>query len=151
MKPKRRVIMLSQQEKEIIKSTSQTLKQHGEDITKLFYQNMFKNDPEIKMLFDMDNQKSGEQPIKLAAALLTVSQNIDNLSSIMSAIDKISQVHVDAKIKPEHYPIVGKNLILTIQEFLDIDNNNEIIFAWSKAYTVLSQLFIEKESQLYKG
>ena len=54
--------MLNQKTIEIVKSTVPVLKEHGLEITKTFYKTMFTNNPEVKEMFNMDKQESGEQP-----------------------------------------------------------------------------------------
>ena len=54
--------MLNQKTIDIIKSTVPVLKEHGLEITKTFYKTMFANNPEVKEMFNMDKQESGEQP-----------------------------------------------------------------------------------------
>ena len=54
--------MLDQKTIDIIKSTVPVLKENGLEITTTFYKNMFANNPEVKPLFNMDKQNSGEQP-----------------------------------------------------------------------------------------
>ena len=71
--------MLDQKTIDIIKSTVPVLKTHGVEITTTFYKSMFEKNPEIKPLFNMDKQESGEQPKALAMAILASAQNIDNL------------------------------------------------------------------------
>ena len=58
--------MLNQKTIDIIKSTVPVLKEHGLEITKTFYKTMFTNNPEVKEMFNMDKQESGEQPKALA-------------------------------------------------------------------------------------
>lgn len=89
--------MLDQKTIEIVKSTVPALKEHGVEITKTFYKNMFANNPEVKPLFNMDRQVSGEQPKALAMVVLAAAQNIDNLESLLPAVRKIGEKHCDAK------------------------------------------------------
>ena len=110
--------MLSQKTIEIVKSTVPVLKEHGLEITKTFYKTMFTNNPEVKEMFNMDKQESGEQPKALAMTILAAAQNIDNLEVLLPAVKKIGNIHVNSNVKPEHYPIVGKNLLLAIKEVL---------------------------------
>ncbi len=70
--------MLSQKTIDIVKSTVPALKEHGLEITTTFYKTMFENNPEVKGMFNMDNQKSGLQPKALAMTILAAAQNIDN-------------------------------------------------------------------------
>ena len=110
--------MLDQKTIDIIKSTVPALKAHGLEITTTFYKNMFANNPEVKPLFNMDKQASGEQPKALAMTILAAAQNIDNLPAILPVVKKIGEVHCNSGIQAAHYPIVGKNLLLTIKEVL---------------------------------
>lgn len=143
--------MLNQKEIEIIKSCVPTLREHGVTLTTNFYNLMFKNNPEVKPLFNEDRQKSGQQAKALAMSLLAAAQNIDNLSAILPAVIKIGESHVNAGVKPEHYPIVGKNLLLALKETLGEAATDEVIDAWAKAYEIIAEIFIAEEDKIYKS
>ena len=129
--------MLSQKTIEIVKSTVPVLKEHGLEITKTFYKTMFTNNPEVKEMFNMDKQESGEQPKALAMTILAAAQNIDNLEVLLPAV------------KPEHYPIVGKNLLLAIKEVLGDAATEDVLNAWAEAYEVIAKVFIDVEKDMY--
>ena len=141
--------MLDQKTIDIIKSTVPVLKAHGLEITKTFYKNMFEQNPEVKPLFNMDKQESGEQPKALAMAILSVAQNIDNLDAIKPVVNRIGAIHCNAKVKPEHYPIVGKHLLGAIKEVLGDDATEEVIDAWAKTYGDIAEIFINNEKEIY--
>lgn len=143
--------MLDQQTINIIKSTVPALKVHGLDITKTFYKNMFEQNPEVAPLFDMKKQQSGEQPKALAMTVLAAAQNIDNLEAILPVVNRIAVRHCDCNIKEEHYPIVGKHLLVAIKEVLKDVATDEVLDAWAKAYEVIAQVFIEKEKEIYQS
>ncbi|MGL4107951.1 globin domain-containing protein [Clostridium sp. LP20] len=141
--------MLDERTKDIVKSTVPVLKEHGVAITSTFYKNLFENNPEVKPLFNMDRQASGEQPKALAMAVLAAAQNIDNLSAILPVVKKIAEKHCDVQVKEEHYPIVGATLLAAIKEVLGDAATDEIIDAWDKAYGVIAQVFIDVEKEIY--
>lgn len=141
--------MLDQKTIEIIKSTIPVLKEHGLDITTHFYKIMFANNPEVKGFFNMDKQASGEQPKALAMTVLAAAQNIDNLEALLPAVKKIGKRHVEVGILPEHYPIVGKNLLAAIKDILGDAATDEIMEAWGKAYGVIAEIFIQVEKEIY--
>ena len=141
--------MLSQNTIDIIKSTVPALREHGVEITTTFYKRMFENNPEIKAMFDMAKQESGEQPKALAMAVLAAAQNIDNLESILPAVKKMCKAHVNSNVKPEHYPIIGENLLSAIKEVLGDVATEEVLDAWSKAYEVIANIFIQIEKDMY--
>ena len=63
---------------------------------------------------------------------------------------KISQnLLFDSYVKPEHYPIVGKNLLLAIKEVLGDAATEEVLNAWAEAYEVIAKVFIEVEKDIY--
>ena len=141
--------MLSQKTIDIIKGTVPVLKENGLEITTTFYKTMFINNPETKEMFNMDNQKSGSQPKALAMTILAAAQNIDNLEVLLPTVKKIGQVHVDKNVKPEHYPIVGKNLLIAIKEVLGDAATDEVLNAWGEAYEVIAKIFIDVEKDIY--
>ena len=141
--------MLSQNTIEIIKSTVPVLKEHGVEITTTFYKNMFANHEEIKGMFNMAKQESGEQPKALAMTILAAAQNIDNLEAILPAVKKIGKSHVNTNVKPEHYPIIGQNLLAAIKEVLGDAATDEVINAWEEAYGVIAKVFIDIEKDMY--
>lgn len=143
--------MLDQKTIDIIKSTVPVLKEHGLEITTTFYKNMFKNNPEVKPLFNMDKQNSGEQPKALAMTILAAAQNIDNLEVLLPAVKKIAEVHCNSKVNEVHYPIVRSNLLATIKEVLGDAATDEVIEAWGKAYGVISKIFIDVEKEIYES
>ena len=142
--------MLDQKTIDIIKSTVPVLKEHGLEITTTFYKNMFANNPEVKPLFNMDKQASGEQPKALAMTILAAAQNIDNLEAILPAVKGMAKAHVNANVKPEHYPIIGENLLAAIKEVLGDAATEEILNAWAEAYEEIAKVFKQIEKDMYK-
>ncbi|MFQ8988425.1 MAG: globin domain-containing protein, partial [Intestinibacter sp.] len=68
---------------------------------------------------------------------------------ILPAVKKIGSVHVNSYVKPEHYPIVGKNLLLAIKEVLGDAATEEVLNAWAEAYEVIAKIFVEVEKDIY--
>jgi len=135
---------------EIIKATLPVVKEHGEAITKTFYKRMFQNHPELKNIFNMTHQITGHQPKALADAVYGAAANIEDFSQIIPVLERIGEKHRSLQIKPEHYPIVGENLLGAIKEVLGDAATNEIIDAWADAYGVISDVFIRMEDRMYK-
>lgn len=143
--------MLDQKTIDIIKSTVPVLKEHGLTITTTFYATMFEKNPEVKAFFNMDKQASGEQPKALAMTVLAAAQNIDNLPAILPVVKRIGEIHCDRNIQPEHYPIVGANLLNAIATVLGDAATPEILEAWGKAYGVIADVFIQVEQEIYES
>ncbi|MEG0278152.1 MAG: NO-inducible flavohemoprotein [Morganella sp. (in: enterobacteria)] len=132
----------------IVKSTAPLIAATGPKLTAHFYDRMFHQHPELKDIFTMSHQQSGAQREALFNAICAYAMNIDNPGVLSAAIEKIANKHVSLLIKPEHYPIVGENLLATIEELLN--PGEEVLAAWGKAYAVLADIFIQHEAGLYK-
>lgn len=132
----------------IIKSTAPALQKHGVEITTRMYERLFV-DPGIKALFDEAAHKSGEQPKRLAAAILAFANNVDRLDVIQTAVDNICARHVATKVKAEHYPAVAEALLPAIKDVLGEAATDEILEAWGQAYWYLADVMIEREKRLY--
>jgi hemoglobin-like flavoprotein len=139
---------LSEQTIAIVKSTAPILQVHGVAITTRMYERLFV-DPEIKALFDMAAQTSGEQPKRLAAAILAFAQNVDKLDVLKPAIERIAARHVATHIKPEHYPAVANALLPAIKDVLGDAVDDTVLNAWREAYWFLADVLKARESSLY--
>jgi nitric oxide dioxygenase len=132
-----------------VKLTIPLLESGGVAITDHFYQRMFTHNPELKNIFNMSNQKTGRQKTALFEAILAYAKNIDNLAVLKHAVERIAQKHTSFHIKPEHYDIVGLHLIETLRELLQDKFTKQVESAWTVAYGVLANVFINREEQLY--
>ncbi|WP_018619535.1 globin domain-containing protein [Spirosoma luteum] len=138
-------------QKQLIKATIPALKEHGVLLTTHFYQRLFTHYPNLKTVFDMANQESGRQPIALAAAVLAYAQHIDNPSVLEPALTRIGHKHTSLNIRPEHYPIVGEQLLASISEVLGEAATPQLLDAWAAAYGQLASLMIGIEAALYEA
>jgi nitric oxide dioxygenase len=142
--------MLNERTIAIVKSTAPILEQQGETLTRHFYKRMFSHNPEVAPFFNPANQTSGRQQRALAGAITAYAANIDNLEVLGGAVELIAQKHASLLIKPEHYPIVGENLLASIREVLGEGATDEVINAWAEAYGFLAEILIGRERQIYQ-
>jgi hemoglobin-like flavoprotein len=139
---------LSAETKAIVKSTAPAMQQHGLAITQRMYERLFV-DPNVKAMFDQAAQESGEQPRRLAAAILAYAQNIDKLEALTAPIMRMAARHVETGVKPEHYPLVANALLPAIRDILGEAATDEILTVWGEAYWALADILIGKEQALY--
>ncbi|MBS4218460.1 NO-inducible flavohemoprotein [Bacillus sp. FJAT-49711] len=141
---------LSKRTIDIIKSTVPALEVHGVQITSVFYKKMFSAHPELLNIFNHANQSQGRQQTALANMVYTAAKHIDQLENILPAVQQVAYKHRGLGVKPEHYPIVGKFLLLAIEEVLGEAATDEILEAWGEAYGFIAQAFIDLEDGLYE-
>lgn len=133
----------------IVKSTAPLLVQNGVAITTAMYERLFV-DAEIKALFDQAAQQSGEQPRRLAAAIVAFAQNVDNLPVLTNAIERMATRHVQTHVRAEHYPSVAAALLPAIRDVLgSAVATDEVLQAWGEAYGFLADVLIGREAEMY--
>lgn len=140
--------MLDAQTISTIKATIPALLATGPALTAHFYDRLFAHHPELKDIFNMSNQRNGNQREALFNAICAYAGNIENLPAILPAVEKIAQKHTSFAVQPEHYQVVGEHLLATLDEMLS--PGQEVLDAWGKAYGVLAGVFIKREEEIYE-
>lgn len=131
----------------LVKATVPALAEHGPVITAAMYKRLFQH-PEIAALFNQAYQKSGRQIHALGAAILAYAQNIENLTALGPAVERIAQKHIGYAILPGHYPYVATALLGAIEDVLGEAATPEILAAWGEAYWFLADILKGRERQI---
>ena len=138
----------------IIKATAPVLKEHGKAITQRMYEIAFDARPDARQLFAttwmVSSEEGRKQAGRLAGAVYAYAQHIDDLEKLVEAVEYIAQRHVDTKVLPETYPVIGQCLMAAIKDVLGDAATPEIIDAWQEAYDALADIFIQRERAIYK-
>lgn len=141
--------MLDAQQRALVKATAPTLAAHGVDLISHFYQRLFTHHPMLKEVFNQGHQQSGNQQQALAAAVLAYAENIDDPSVLLPAVQRIAHKHVSLGIRPEHYAIVGQQLLASMTDVLGEAATPQLLSAWGAAYGQLADLLVDVEKDLY--
>jgi len=135
---------------EIVKATAPALERHGVAITTAMYARLFEN-ADVAALFDRAAQDSGEQPRRLAAAILAYARNIDRLGNLGPAVQRMVARHVETGVKAGHYPLVAAALLPAIRDVLGADvATDAVLAAWGEAYWMLADILIAAEQEAYR-
>jgi nitric oxide dioxygenase len=107
----------------------------------LFYDRLFEVAPTVRAMFPADMT---EQRKKLMAMLAAVVNGLANLDSILPAASALAKRHVAYGARPEHYPVVGSALLLTLEKGLGEAWTSDVKEAWTAAYGTLSGYMISE-------
>ncbi len=136
---------LSKKSIDIVKKTAIPVAQNAQEITKLMYEILFNDYPEVLPIFentDLDQHK------KLAVAVASYAANIENLEVLDNTIEKIVSAHIKMKVKAHHYPMVGDSILKAIQEVLGDGATPDVIEGWREAYFYLADILMAKEKEM---
>lgn len=139
----------SEQARTIVKATAPAIEKHGVEITTAMYKRLFQNE-DVKAMFDQAAQESGEQPRRLAGAILAYAKNIDKLENLGPAVHRMVARHVETGVRAEHYPLVAQALLPAIRDVLGAEvATDEVLGAWGEAYWMLADILIAAEAEAY--
>ena len=105
----------------------------------IFYTKLFYHNPELRKLFSRDME---EQYKKLLDMLNTIITRLEKLDELKGDIVQMAERHVNYGVMPEHYNMVGKALLWTLQKTLGAEWNAELRAAWVNCYSILSGTMI---------
>ena len=141
--------MLTENQRSTIRATVPALQSHGEAITAHFYKTLFEAHPGLLNIFNKANQQPGGQAASLATSILMYAANIDHLERLGGMVERIAHKHGSMEVRPEHYPIVGHHLLLSIRAVMGEAATDEVLDAWGAAYGALADIFVQREKKLY--
>ena len=139
-------MLLTQQQIEIIQTTFAQVPD-ADALASRFYDRLFEIDPTTKPMFRGD---MAEQRKKLMQTLAVVVNNVDNLESLIPAIESLGQRHVDYGVTIQHWDSVGAALLWTLADAFGTAYTEEVNLAWSTAYAVIAQTAIAAAYPLVK-
>ncbi len=142
--------MLSTTARPLIEATVPVLLANGEAITRHFYGRMFGAHPELKNLFNLGNQATGDQAQALAGAVYAFAAHMDKPAVIGPVLDRIAHKHVSLGITPAQYSIVGRHLLAAIGEVLGSAITADIAAAWDEVYWLMATELVAREARLYQ-
>ena len=144
-------MFLSPHAEPVVRATAPVVAEHAVAITSRFYPAMLEAHPDLRNLFNMGNQASGEQRQALASAVVAYAVHLLDPAapSFQPVMQRIAHKHVSLGIRPEQYTIVGHHLMTAVAEVLGDAVTPEVAQAWDEVYWLFAAQLIAEEARLY--
>ena len=107
----------------------------AEAAAEMFYLHLFELDPTTKNMFKSNMKEQGEQ---LMAMIATAVTGLDDLDTLVPAVQALGVRHVGYGVVGKHYDTVGEALLWTLEQGLGEDFTPEVKDAWVVVYTLLA-------------
>jgi nitric oxide dioxygenase len=148
---RRGVMTLSPESESIVHATAGVVAQHADEITTLFYREMFAAHPELLRVFNRANQAIGEQPKALAASVVAFAVHLidPEAPDFTPIMQRIAHKHVSLGIQARQYTIVGHHLLDAVGVVLGDAVTPEVRAAWDEVYWLFGCSLIAEEAKLY--
>lgn len=106
----------------------------------LFYDRLFYMAPQTEKMFTTSREMQAQ---KLIGMVNLVIMRLDRIAELTDDIRQLAIRHVQYGTRPEHYELVGKALLWTLERGLGSDWSPELAEAWTKCYTLLASIMME--------
>ncbi len=135
---------MTPEQKRILRETWALVTPIADTAARLFYDRLFEVDPSARPLFkDTDMAAQRE---KLMATLSAVVDNLDDLESMVPAIEDLGRRHVGYGVTDAQYDTVGQALLWTLAQGLGAAWTPEAELAWTDAYTTVADIMRDAAS-----
>ena len=105
----------------------------------MFYSKLFFDNPELRKIFPEDMKS---QCRKLIDMLNTIVERLEKIDELKGDIVDMAKRHEGYGVKPQHYNMVGRALLWTLQKGLEKEWTEEVRSAWINCYAILSGTMI---------
>ena len=119
----------------LVKSTWRKVRPIRDTAAQLFYKKLFALDPGLQPLFTTDMKEQGQ---KLMAMISAAVNGLDDIETILPAVQDLGRRHVRYGVTKAHYDTVAAALLWTLEQGLGDAFTPQVRDAWTKAYTFLA-------------
>lgn len=109
-----------------------------------FYSKLFSDNPALKKMFPSNMEAQYHKLMDMIGIIVARLDRIDELSAELA---QMAQRHVQYGVRPDHYKLVGKALLWTLEQGLDSDWTLSVKEAWSKCYHTVADIMIKASEQ----
>lgn len=105
----------------------------------LFYRHLLADAPELRALFRGDLQQQGDKLMRMLGWLVA---RLDDLPTLLPALEDLGRRHADYGVQASHYDRVGAALLRTLAEGLGAQFTPATERAWTDTYQVIADTMI---------
>jgi hemoglobin-like flavoprotein len=126
---------MTPQQKEIVRTSFESLKEKKEVLAALLYKKLFELEPKSQALFRGD---MSEQRRKLMRMLQISVENLDNPAELQPMLFNLGQIHHSFGIEGHQFTSFGDAMMFAFKTILGKDFTPEVENAWKAVYLHLA-------------
>ncbi len=126
---------------ELLETSFTALEPQADILVERFYEELFRQYPEVKPLFENTDQEQQEK--KLLASLKLVVGSLRKPAKLKKALHEMGKRHKDYGVVEEYYPVVAKTLLGVMEELAGELWTDEVEEAWDQALNFVASTMLE--------
>lgn len=123
--------------KTLVQESWESVEPISEVAASLFYEELFRRDPSLQKLFRGDMRAQGKKLMSMIGAAV---KGLDDLGTLVPAVEALGRRHVGYGVRDEHYDTVGGALLATLEKGLGPAFTRDVRAAWTETYVTLASL-----------
>lgn len=131
--------MLSEDEIQLVQESYAKIYENGDSFSQLFYKNLFQIAPDLSRLFSSNIETQGRKFMEILSIVVLDLQDED---LIIPLIQEMGRRHVGYGTEKEHYEIVGRALVKTLEESLSSGFTEKEKAIWVRLYGLIANIMI---------
>src|SRR5699024_5341187 len=142
---------LSPDSEAAVAASAGVVAEHAEEITTVFYRDMFEAHPDLLNVFNVANQAVGEQPKALAASVVAFAVNLTDHDApdFTPIMQRIAHKSVTLCFLPRQYAIVGRYLPGAVGQVLADSVTRDFGAPCDAVHWLFATTVIAEEAKLY--
>ena len=126
---------------DLLEQSFAEMSQHGDLLVRRFYEELFRRNPDVRVLFS--NTTVEQQQQKLLAAIKLVVANIRNPRALNDALVNLGERHRAYGAQPEHYQAVKSTLLDVMKEISATSWDEAKRSAWDSALQTVASTMLK--------
>ena len=128
----------------LVKKSFEKIEPVQEMFAVLFYDRLFKLEPDLRRFFKSDLSEQGK---KLMQMIGVAVRGLDRIGELVPAVRNLGMRHASYGVEDRHYETVAKALLWTLEKVLVKDFTAETKEAWTSVYKLLAKTMKEASRQ----
>ncbi|WP_370978269.1 globin family protein [Agaribacterium sp. ZY112] len=129
----------------LVQSNFSSVEPIADQAAQIFYTRLFEIAPEVKPMFKADIAEQGK---KLMSILGVAVKGLNDIDSLLPALQNLGRGHASYGVKEEHFQPVAEALLWTLEQGLGDAWSEEAKDAWTAAYISLTIPMLEAMKEL---
>ena len=121
---------------ELLRSSFELVVEREPELTRRFYEILFRDYPQARALFGRNTQRAQEQMLR--DALVAVIDHLEDPTWLTQTLRALGRKHVGYGVTTPMYDWVGASLLATLAEIGADDWSDRHAAAWTEAYGVIA-------------
>jgi hemoglobin-like flavoprotein len=135
---------MTPQQIDLVKTTFAKVAPVADTAAQWFYERLFEQNPEYRVLFRGD---MGKQGAMLMQTLALAVKHLHEPAPLIAPLQAMGRRHVGYGVKDEDYAKVGAALLWTLEKGLGDAWNDDVRDAWSGAYQLLAGVMTDAAAE----